>query len=125
MLRHELVSEKSAYEETRPARPKKLERDIDSIGDLSSNFSRIDGRAPNFFDGSDIEHNPRDRARRNFQNVSGIDPSVATKTMFIDEGELSDKQKLRKQIRTLEDEVIALKKVYREKLEARVSPLMT
>jgi hypothetical protein len=120
LLKQDLIHEKFQFDDTRLAKPKKPQREIESIGDLSSNFSRIDGRSPMFFEGSETENNQRERIRKNLQNISSIDPSPITKTIFMEDGDLSDKQKLRRQIRTLEDEVIALKKLYREKLEARV-----
>lgn len=119
-MKFEYPQEKLHFDETRFDKPKKVEREVESIGDLSSNFSRIDGKAPMFFEGSEAENNQRDKIRKNLQNISSIDPSPITKTIFMEDHDVSHKQSLRKQIRSVEDEVISLKKLYREKLEARV-----
>jgi hypothetical protein len=120
-MRHEQTPGQSRADDTRNVRPKRFEREVDSIGDLSSNFSRIDGKAPMFFDGSEMAEVQRERVRKNLQNISSIEPSPLPKALLLEDREFSDKQTLRREIRAVEDDVIALKKLYREKLEARVS----
>lgn len=99
-------------------------REVDSIGDLSRDLSRIDGRVPMFFEGSDAGRRSRERPRRGYDNMSNLQSSPINRAVLTDEQvpKLS-REEIKQQIRESEDQIIALKKVYREKLEKRVSVL--
>lgn len=116
------MMEKSSAEDTIYAGPKKMIREVDSIGELSRDFSRIDGRNPSFFDGPEGEKMLKSHSRLNgMAGMIGNQIGVSRPVLSEDGDIFLSKELLKRQIRESEDEIIVMKKLYREKLEKRVA----